>query len=99
MFQKSRETIIALFVKKSKASKKRKIEDKMKNIDGRLDYLSLTGCIINAISEMEHIPANTWNIGMESNKYGAGLDKINCIDTDCINKIRNRIIIKNIKVL
>ena len=38
--------------------------------------MRLTGSIISAIYGMEEIHGNAWNIGTESNKYGAGLDDI-----------------------
>ena len=59
--------------------------------------MSLTGSVVGSISGMENISADAWNIVLESNKYGAGLAKSNSINTDRINKIRNRRGIKNIK--
>ena len=46
---------------------------------------------------MEEFPADAWNIGLEYNKFRAGLAKSNRIDTDFIKKIRNRGSIENIK--
>ena len=69
----------------------------MNNIDKELDDMSLTGPVISDIFCMEDIPDDSWNIGMESKKYGARLAKSICIDKYCVNKISNRISIKNIK--
>ena len=73
MVQQASEDAIALFVNKSRAAKKIKSEAEMNNIDKELDDLILTGSVIIAISGMEDIPANTWNFGLEYNRYGAGL--------------------------
>ena len=53
----------------------------MNNIDDELEDMSLTGSIISAISGMEDPPVDAWNIGMEYDKYGAGLAGIHWIDT------------------
>ena len=49
----------------------------MNNIDKEPDDMSLTGSLISAIYGMEDIPADAWNIRLESNKYGDGLSKSN----------------------
>ena len=92
-----RKAAIASFVKKAKAAKKRKAEAKMNHNDKDLDDMSLTGYVISAIYGMKDIPDDGWNISLESNKYGAGLAKIICIDTYRINKIMNRRIIRDTK--
>ena len=97
--QKESKASVALFVKKAEDAKKMKSDAKINNIDEELDDLTLAGSVISAICSMEDIPADSWNIWMESNKYGAGLANINHIDTDCINRIQNNRSIKNIKEL
>ena len=95
--QQAIEADIYSFFKKAKSTKKKNAEAKINDIREELDYLSFTGSVISAITSMEYIPVNAWNIGLEYNNYGAGLDKINHMDTDCINIIINRRIITNIK--
>ena len=79
MVQQESEASITLFIKKSEAATKIKSEAKINNIYKELDDLILTGSVISAIYGMKDTPVNAWNIGLESNKYGSGLAKINCI--------------------
>ena len=58
MVQQKSESAIALFVKKAKAAKKRKVEAKMNHIYNELDYLRLSGSVNSAIYGMEDIPNN-----------------------------------------
>ena len=97
MAQQSSESAINLFVKKVKAVKKRKAEADINNINNELEYMSLTGYIISEISSTEDPTVDAWNIGLEYNKYGTGMAKIHCIDSDCISEIRNSWSNKNIK--
>ena len=76
MVQQSIKSTIALFVKKAKVANKRKAEWKMNKNDEELYYLIPTGSISSAISVMEDIPVNALNIGLWSNKYGAGIAKL-----------------------
>ena len=48
-------------------------------------------------TRMEYNPVDAWKIGLEYNKYGAGLTKSNSIGTDYMNWFRNKISLKNIK--
>ena len=97
MVQKSKESEIDLSVKKVKYVKKRTLEAKTNNIDKELKDMIITGSIIIAIYGMEYPPANAWNIGLESDKYGAILAEIHFIDTAFIREIINSWSTKNIK--
>ena len=95
--QQSSEAAIVLFVKKYKSAKKRKEKSEINKINKEIDDLSLTGFVISTITSMEVIPVDSSNIGLGSDKHGAGLAKTSHINKYCVNVIRNRRSIKNIK--